>query len=75
MKENEVKIGAASNLNKKTAAENGAKFIENMIASNGWDQSLTKAQKKAAKKMAKELLEARRIDQATFEAILAQLDA
>ena len=54
MKENELKIGAASNLNKKTAAENGAKFIENMIASNGWDQSLTKAQKKAAKKMAKD---------------------
>lgn len=73
MKENEVKIGATSNLNKKTAAEEGAQFIANMIASNGWNQELTKGQKKAARKMAKELLKAERISEDVYQAILEQL--
>lgn len=73
MKENEVKIGAASNLNKKTAAEEGAQFIDSMIKSNGWNQELTKGQKKAARKMAKELLKAKRISEDVYQAILEQL--
>ena len=73
MEENKVKIGATSNLNKKTAAEEGAQFIANMVASNGWNQELTKGQKKAARKMAKELLKAERISQEVYEAILEQL--
>lgn len=73
MKENEVKIGATSNLNKKTAAEEGAQFIANMVASNGWNQELTKGQKRAARKMAKEIFEAKRITQEVYKAILEQL--
>lgn len=74
MKENEVKIGATSNLNKKTAAEEGAQFIANMVASNGWNQELTKGQKRAARKMAKEIFEAKRITQEVYKAILEQLN-
>lgn len=73
MKKNEVKIGATSNLNKKTAAEEGAQFIANMVASNGWKQELTKGQKKAARKMAKELLDIKRISQELYDAIIEQL--
>nr|QIM10529.1 hypothetical protein PlAlph_4210 [uncultured Alphaproteobacteria bacterium] len=73
MKKNEVKIGATSNLNKKTAAEEGAQFIANMVANNGWKQELTKGQKKAARKMAKELLDIKRISQELYDAIIEQL--
>ena len=78
MKENnnpqEVKIGATSNFNKTTAAEDGAAFIQSMVDSNGWNQKLTRGQKRAAKKMAKELLKAGRITNEVYDAILAQLD-
>lgn len=73
MKQNEVKIGATSNLDRKNAAEKGAEFINNMIHTNGWNQRLTKAQKKSVKKMAKELLKAGRITEDVHQAILNQL--
>ncbi|MBR1649395.1 MAG: hypothetical protein IJ689_07860 [Alphaproteobacteria bacterium] len=70
MKE-DVVIGATSNLDAKTAAEKGAEFMENLVKNGGG--KLTKGQKRAARKMAKELLRVGRIDRKTYEEILKQI--
>ncbi len=75
MKENKKpQFGTAVNTSKKAGEEGAAKFREFMLSKYGKDPAtMSKAAKKAFKKMAKELLEAKQIDKEEYNKICEAL--
>ena len=78
MKEKEddkkIKFGTATNVSNQPGLEGAEKFRQFMLGKFGKDpKDMTRAEKRAFKKMAKELLEAKQIDQEEYEKILAAL--
>lgn len=67
----EVNVGSRANLSARPAAE--AVDHTQDIINNGSDQNLTGAQRRQARKMAKEMLEKGRIDQKTYEAMIEEI--
>lgn len=67
-------FNTATNTSRKAGQEGAEKLREFMLSKYGKDPAtMTRAEKKAFKKMAKELLEARQIDEEEYEKILAAL--
>lgn len=71
MKENEkdIKIGTQTNAN----GDQGAQFIESVAAGTAEGKKMTKGEKKAVKKMAKELKKKGFLTQEQYNDILAKL--
>ncbi len=67
----EVNVGSRANLSARPAAE--AVGHTQDIINNGSDQNLTGAQRRQARKMAKEMLESGRIDQKTYDAMIEEI--
>ena len=67
----EVSIGSRANLSARPAAE-AVEHTQEVI-NNGSEQNMTRAQRRQARKMAKEMLESGRIDQKTYDAMLEEI--
>lgn len=67
----QVNIGSRANLSARPAAE--AVDHTQEVISNGSEQNMTAAQRRQARKMAREMLESGRIDQNTYDAMLDEI--
>ena len=67
----QVNIGSRANLSARPAAE--AVDHTQEVINNGSEQNMTRAQRRQARKMAKEMLESGRIDQKTYDAMLEEI--
>ena len=72
-KKDNIQIGTASNTDKNTAAQQGSDFIESVAAGQAEGKKMTKGEKRAAKKMAQQLLKKGLISQEQYQEILAKL--
>ncbi len=68
-----VNVGATS-IDRKNAADEAAKFIDDVTKGLRQDEKLSKSKYRALKTMAKELLDTKNIDQDTYDIIIQKLD-